>query len=105
MEEILLLKRNSPSRVRDGVHDFLLRLGATLSRSHPTRQRILKRSCGLGEGEHVGKGRKSPMVVICKVANDINILDLRTRYRTKLDWFFRFRPIQIYRVSKSYCKK
>ena len=48
------------------------------------------------ENMHVGKGRKSRMVVICKVANDINILDLRTRYRTKLDWFFRFFPIQRY---------
>ena len=31
-----------------------------------------------------------------KVATDTNILDLRTIYRTKLDWFVWFWPIQIY---------
>ena len=31
-----------------------------------------------------------------KVATDTNILDLRTRYRSKLGWFFWFRPIQRY---------
>ena len=33
-------------------------------------------------------------IATCKVATDTNILDLLTRYRTKLGWFFWFWPIQ-----------
>ena len=32
---------------------------------------------------------------ILKVATDINILDLRTRYRSKFGWFFWFGPIHV----------
>ena len=35
-----------------------------------------------------------------KVATDTNILDPRTRYRTKLGWFFWFWPIQRYDTTK-----
>ena len=35
-----------------------------------------------------------------KVATDTNILDLRTRHRTKLGWFFWFWPIQRYNTKK-----
>ena len=36
---------------------------------------------------------------LAKVATDTNILDLRTRYRTKLGWFFWFVPIQRYNTT------
>ena len=34
--------------------------------------------------------RESNQKAACKVATDTNILDLRTRYTTKLGWIFRF---------------
>ena len=40
--------------------------------------------------------RASGVCLLIKVATDTNILDLRTRYRTKLGWFFWFWPIQRY---------
>ena len=39
-------------------------------------------------------------IVMNKVATDTKILDLRTRYRTKLGWFFWFWPIQRYNTTK-----
>ena len=43
--------------------------------------------------------RKFPNSLI-KVATDTKILDLRTRYRTKLGWFFWFCQIQRYDTTK-----
>ena len=37
---------------------------------------------------------------LAKVATDTNILDLRTRYRSKLGWFFCFCPIQRHNTTK-----
>ena len=96
MEEIFLLKRNSPSRVRDGVQELQgkasacqkgfakIHLRAALcslcntilapsenifqNRFDTLMQFLVclvhTRPGMLGDGEHVGKGRKSRMVVI-----------------------------------------
>ena len=53
----------------------------------------------LSAGRHSKRRFRLPRQ-IDKVATDTNILDLRTRYRTRLGWFFWFCLIQRYVTTK-----